>query len=136
MSRKLMSSPPDEKCPGAAGAANRADTDDQLDDVSYNEVPDPTQQLDRACDQPSNTMQGQRHRARRDVAPRPKELALQMQVADLLRRFARTDWRWSHFPAGEHRDVRTAAKLKAMGVQRGWPDFILLDPAGRSTRSN
>ena len=27
---------------------------------------------------------------------------------DILRRFARPDWRWSHFPAGEHRDVRVA----------------------------
>ena len=64
-------------------------------------------------------------------APRPKEIALHMAVADALRRYAKPDWRWSHFPAGEHRDVRTAAKLKAMGVQRGWPDFVLFDPSGR-----
>lgn len=148
-----MSSPPDEKRPGAAGAANRADTDDQLDDVSYNEISDRTQQLDRACDQRSNTAalvavklarnetiaalcgvmrpEGRRRRARREVAPRPKEIVLQMQVADLLRRFARIDWRWSHFPAGEHRDVRTAAKLKAMGTQPGLPDFILFCPTGQ-----
>jgi hypothetical protein len=70
-------------------------------------------------------------RPRKAAVPRPTELKLHMAVADLLRRFARPDWRWSHFPAGEHRDVRTAAKLKAMGVQRGWPDFVLFDPCGR-----
>jgi hypothetical protein len=75
--------------------------------------------------------QGRRARPRKANAPRPLELQLHMAVADVLRRFARPDWRWSHFPAGEHRDVRTAAKLKAMGVQRGWPDFVLFDPSGR-----
>ena len=74
---------------------------------------------------------GRRVRPRKPSAPRPKEIALHMSVAELLRRFARSDWRWSHFPAGEHRDVRTAAKLRAMGVQRGWPDFTLFDPNGR-----
>lgn len=74
---------------------------------------------------------GGRARPRKAKAPRPKEIALHMAVADLLRRFAKPEWRWSHFPAGEHRDVRTAAKLKAMGVQRGWPDFVLFDPSGR-----
>jgi hypothetical protein len=74
---------------------------------------------------------GIRARPRKAKAPRPKEIALHMAVADVLRRFARPDWRWSHFPAGEHRDVRTAAKLKAMGVQRGWPDFLLFDPSSR-----
>ena len=74
---------------------------------------------------------GRRARARKPAASRPLELSLHLSIADLLRRFARPDWRWSHFPAGELRDVRTAAKLKAMGVQRGWPDFLLLDPTGR-----
>jgi hypothetical protein len=74
---------------------------------------------------------GGRVRPRKAVVPRPKELALHLAVADVLRRFSRPDWRWSHFPSGEHRDVRTAAKLKAMGLQRGWPDFVLFDPSGR-----
>jgi hypothetical protein len=74
--------------------------------------------------------QGRRVRPRKPAVERPKELALHMAVADTLRRFAKPAWRWSHFPAGEHRDVRTAAKLKAMGVQRGWPDFVLFDPSG------
>jgi hypothetical protein len=71
---------------------------------------------------------GIRARPRKEKAPRPKEIGLHMAVADVLRRFAKPDWRWSHFPAGEHRDIRTAAKLKAMGVQRGWPDFMLFSP--------
>jgi hypothetical protein len=67
-------------------------------------------------------------RPRKAKAPRPKEIALHMAVADVLRRFAKPDWRWSHFPAGELRDKRTAGKLKAMGLQPGWPDFIFLSP--------
>jgi VRR-NUC domain-containing protein len=74
---------------------------------------------------------GGRARPRKAVAPRPLEIALHLAVADVLRRFALPAWRWSHFPSGELRDVRTAAKLKAMGVQRGWPDFVLFDPSGR-----
>jgi hypothetical protein len=62
---------------------------------------------------------------------RPVELCLHLAVADLLRRFIHSDWRWGHYPAGEHRDIRTAVKLKAMGVQRGWPDLMLFDGAGR-----
>jgi VRR-NUC domain-containing protein len=75
--------------------------------------------------------QGRRVRPRKVKIPAPKELDLHMAVADVLRRFAKPAWRWSHFPSGELRDKRTAAKLKAMGVQRGWPDFVLFDPAGR-----
>lgn len=75
--------------------------------------------------------QGRRARPRKAKAPAPKEIELHMAVADVLRRFAKPDWRWSHFPAGEHRDVRTGAKLKAMGLQPGWPDFMLFDPSGR-----
>lgn len=61
----------------------------------------------------------------------PKEFALHKAVADHLRAFAHPDWRWSHYPSGEKRDARTAAKLKAMGVQKGWPDFLLIAPGGR-----
>lgn len=74
---------------------------------------------------------GIRARPRKEKAPLPKELELHMAVADVLRRFARADWRWSHFPAGEARDERTGAKLKAMGLQKGWPDFMLFDPSAR-----
>ena len=53
-----------------------------------------------------------------------------MAVAGLLRQHVRSGWRWGHYPAGELRDARTAAKLKAMGVQRGWPDVMLFSPRG------
>ncbi len=71
---------------------------------------------------------GRRARPRKAVAPRAKEIELHMAVADVLRRFARPDWRWSHFPSGEARDERTGAKLKQMGLQKGWPDFLLFSP--------
>ena len=61
--------------------------------------------------------------------PAPKEFVLHRAVADHLRVYAKPDWRWTHFPAGELREKRTAAKLKAMGLQPGWPDFLLLAPA-------
>jgi hypothetical protein len=74
---------------------------------------------------------GRRVHPRKAVPPRPLELQLHMAVADLLRRFANPDWRWSHFPSGELRDIKTASKLRAMGLARGWPDFVLIDPSGR-----
>jgi len=75
--------------------------------------------------------QGRRPRARQAAPPRPLELALHMQTADLLRRFAWSDWRWTHIPAGEVRDLRTASKLKRMGTKPGWPDFVFIPPTGR-----
>ena len=47
-----------------------------------------------------------------------------------MRDHARPEWRWSHFPAGERRDAKTGARVKAMGLQRGWPDFLLIAPNG------
>jgi hypothetical protein len=52
------------------------------------------------------------------------EAAITMQIASGLRAHMPTAIRWTHFPAGEARDERTGAKLKAMGLNRGWPDFI------------
>jgi hypothetical protein len=73
-----------------------------------------------------------KHRAYREPKePAPKEFALHLAVADHLRAFAHPEWRWSHYPAGEKRDPRAASKLKAMGLQRGWPDFLLIAPGGR-----
>lgn len=73
---------------------------------------------------------GRKPRPRKAPIVRPKEIAIHMAVAKLLRDHARLEWRWTHVPNGELRDPRTAAKLKAMGVRRGWPDFILVSPAG------
>jgi hypothetical protein len=75
---------------------------------------------------------GRRVRPRQAPATHAKELGLHIDVADLLRRHARPEWRWTHIPAGEPRDRRSAAKLKAMGMQPGWADFILIAPGGLS----
>jgi hypothetical protein len=74
--------------------------------------------------------EGRRPRPRKAPVARPKESLLQCAVADLLRRRARPDWRWSHFPAGEWRGVVTGAKLKRFGLMRGFPDLQLISPAG------
>ena len=73
--------------------------------------------------------EGRKPRPRKPALIRAKEIVLHMQVAHLLRQCARPEWRWTHIPSGEHRDIRTAAKLKQMGTMRGWPDFILLPPS-------
>lgn len=36
-----------------------------------------------------------------------------------------------HVPNGEHRNAITGAKLKAMGVKAGVPDYVLVMPDGR-----
>jgi hypothetical protein len=74
--------------------------------------------------------EGRKPRPRKAPVARPKECQLQCAVADLLRRHALPEWRWSHFPAGEWRGVITGARLKRMGLQRGWPDFLLVAPDG------
>ena len=75
--------------------------------------------------------EGGNPRLRRAPMLRPKEIELHLTVAKLLRDYSSEDWRWTHVPTGEHRDIRTAAKLKAMGSRRGFPDFILISPHGR-----
>lgn len=56
------------------------------------------------------------------------EIGLHMQVAAFLRHAWPEHLLWTHFPAGERRDAKTGAKLKAMGLAPGWPDFILILP--------
>jgi hypothetical protein len=56
------------------------------------------------------------------------EYHLTVAVANYLRHAV--DIPWSHFPAGEQRDPRTGAKLKQMGLQPGWPDFVFILPNG------
>lgn len=74
--------------------------------------------------------EGRKARPRKEPAVREKEITLHMRVAGFLRAHGRPEWRWTHIPAGELRDARTAAKLKAMGLQPGWPDLLLLSPSG------
>ena len=64
--------------------------------------------------------------------PPAPEFHTHCMVADVLRRFASPDWRFTHIPLGEKRAEATAARLKRMGVVAGWPDFILLPPNGRA----
>lgn len=47
-------------------------------------------------------------------------------VADYLRRALPSTAAWSHFPAGENRSAITGARLKRMGLARGWPDYLIL----------
>jgi hypothetical protein len=62
--------------------------------------------------------------------PAPLEFAVHCMVADTLRRWATPGWIWTHLPMGELRDAVTGARLKRMGTQAGWPDLILIPPAG------
>ncbi len=76
--------------------------------------------------------EGRKPRLRKAPVARPKEIVLHMSVADMLRKHAHADWQWTHIPAGEVRDPRTAAKLKRMGTKAGWPDFLLIHPRGQT----
>lgn len=72
---------------------------------------------------------GRKPRVRK--APPPREAVLHMAVAKVLREHCLPSWQWTHIASGELRDVRTAMKLKRMGVRRGWPDFVLVPPTGQ-----
>jgi hypothetical protein len=74
---------------------------------------------------------GRKARPRRVPLIRPLEVVLHMTVAKLLRDHCRPDWQWTHIAHGETRDIRSATKLKQMGVRRGWRDFILVPPVGQ-----
>ena len=74
-------------------------------------------------------------RPRADRAPKvppPLEVTgLHIPIAAHLARFVAPGWEFTHPANGEHRDKRTAAKLRAMGVRPGWPDLVLISPDGR-----
>jgi hypothetical protein len=52
--------------------------------------------------------------------PAAKEFSIHCAIADVVRRWCRPDWVWTHLPFGEHRSAITGARLKRMGVNRGW----------------
>lgn len=54
------------------------------------------------------------------------EFRLSCVVADHLARALPPRAVWSHFPAGEARSEITGARLKRMGLARGWPDYLIL----------
>jgi hypothetical protein len=71
--------------------------------------------------------------------PPPEEFSIHVQVADILRRWSNPQWRWTHFPSGEHREHRVnprtgkryslaGQRLQRMGTQKGWPDFQFFGP--------
>lgn len=55
-----------------------------------------------------------------------EEFRLACFVADTLRQAAEPGIIWTHFPAGENRDPITGSRLKRMGTQRGWADYIFI----------
>src|SRR5262245_39649489 len=57
------------------------------------------------------------------IAAPVHETAFHIQLVSMLRYCIRPDVIWRHVPNGEHRDKRTAAKLKAMGVLAGSADL-------------
>lgn len=63
--------------------------------------------------------------------PPVPEHAWHITLASTIRRtnLLAPGWRMTHFPAGEERDPRIGAKLKAMGLERGWPDLLFCKPA-------
>jgi hypothetical protein len=62
-------------------------------------------------------------RWRKLVEPVKEVTSLHIPLVSLLRLCVRPDVIWRHVPNGEHRDPRTAAKLKAMGVLAGAADL-------------
>ena len=62
------------------------------------------------------------------------EFALQWAAADFLSWALPDNIPFTHLPMGGKRDKATAGKLKAMGVNPGWPDFEILAPKGLTIR--
>ena len=67
-------------------------------------------------------------RQKGDKPPSASEYELHCAVADTLRRCCSRDWIYTHIASGEYRTPSTAARLKRMGVNRGFPDFIFIGP--------
>ena len=62
-------------------------------------------------------------RWRKQLEPQKEVTSLHIPLVAMLRWCLRPDVIWRHVPNGEHRDPRTAAKLKAMGVLPGSADL-------------
>jgi hypothetical protein len=70
-------------------------------------------------------------RQRGTAPPSASEFQLQCAVVDIVRRWINPGWIFTHIPNGEKRDIVTAARLKRMGVQPGFPDLMFIGPPGR-----
>lgn len=57
---------------------------------------------------------------------RQEEFRFSCVVADYLRKALPSTAAWSHFPAGENRSEITGARLKRMGLAKGWPDYLVI----------
>jgi hypothetical protein len=68
------------------------------------------------------------NRQRGTKPPPPLEFSSHVFLADILRRWCSPQWEFSHLPFGEKRNIVTAARLKRMGVQPGWHDFLFAGP--------
>lgn len=59
------------------------------------------------------------------------EDAIQIALLEWLRLYDRRAWEFTHHsPNGGYRNPVTAARLKAMGVRRGFPDITIWLPRG------
>lgn len=54
------------------------------------------------------------------------EFRFSCAVADFLKRSLPSTALWTHFPAGEARTAITGARLKRMGTQKGWADYLIV----------
>ena len=66
---------------------------------------------------------------RKPRAPRPRavsEASIGRQVASFLALALPSGTEWSHIPSGGSRHKATAGKLKAEGVRRGVPDYVIV----------
>src|SRR4030095_5898009 len=74
----------------------------------------------------------------RNIVQYQNEAAFHIQLVSMLRWCIQPDVIFRHIPNGEHRDPRTAAKLKAMGVLPGSADLEFhwaeVDELGRKHR--
>lgn len=59
-----------------------------------------------------------------------EEESLQKATVQFLKLKARPEVVWFHVPNGEQRSIRTAVRLKAMGVQKGVADLIVITHTG------
>jgi hypothetical protein len=59
-----------------------------------------------------------------------EEETLQKAIVQFLNLKARPEVVWFHVPNGEQRSIRTAVRLKAMGVRKGVPDLIIITHTG------
>lgn len=60
----------------------------------------------------------------------PSEQEWHIQLVREIRelRLLSSGWSFTHFPAGGERTAKSGAIMKAMGLERGWPDLIFLRP--------